>query len=125
MGTLTLSISKSVHASISPIFLHMSCSIATLELLEPLLLENCVCIIALMPDLQRVSFYSVTESLHHSSIIDLLLPLTLIKGSYLSFKASPTMREIIISLVVAVACKFIHGRHANQYLESKQLTIFG
>ena len=29
MGTLTISISKSVHASISPIFLHQSCSVAT------------------------------------------------------------------------------------------------
>ena len=33
---------------------------------EPLLLENHVCIVALTPDLQRVSFYSVIGFLYHS-----------------------------------------------------------
>ena len=55
---------------------------------EPLLLENHVRIIALTLDLQRVSFYSVTGFLHHSSTTELLLSLLLVKRSYLSSEAS-------------------------------------
>ena len=35
------------------------------------------------------------------------------------------MLEIVISLVAAVARKFMQGRHVDWYLESKRLTIFG
>ena len=31
---------------------------------KPLLLENRICIVALTPDLQAVSFYSITDFLH-------------------------------------------------------------
>jgi hypothetical protein len=47
---------------------------------EPLLLENHVRIVALTPDLQRVSFYNVTGFLYHSTTTELLLSLILIKG---------------------------------------------
>lgn len=40
MGTLTLGISKSVHTSISLIFLHKLCSLATPEHPEPVPLQN-------------------------------------------------------------------------------------
>ena len=33
------------------------------------------------------------------------------------------MQEIVISLVAAVAHKFMHDRHADLYLGSKQVTI--
>ena len=33
------------------------------------------------------------------------------------------MQEIVISLVAAVACKFMHDRHADLYLGSKRVTI--
>jgi hypothetical protein len=124
MGTLNLSISKSVHTSIYPIFLRYSCSLATSEHPEPLPLENCVGVVALTLDLQRVSFYSALEFLQHSSTIDLLLYLILIKVSYLSSYSLTTMREMVISLVAAMVRKFMNGRHANQYLESKLLTDF-
>jgi hypothetical protein len=68
---------------------------------EPLSLENHVYIIALTPDLQRVSFYSITD-----------------------FLLTP-MQEIVISLVAAVARKFMHDRHADLYLDWRRLTIFG
>ena len=74
--------------------------------LKPLLLENHVHIVALTPDLQRVSFYSVTEFLYHSSTTKLILSLIFIKGSYPSFKALLLYRKIVISLVAAVVCKF-------------------
>jgi hypothetical protein len=61
-------------------YFYKSCSVATLEHSEPLLLENHVRIVALTPDLQRVSFYSVTEFLHHSSTTELLPCLIHIKG---------------------------------------------
>jgi hypothetical protein len=38
-----------------------------------LMLENYIPIVALTPDLPRVFFYSVTEFLHHSSTIKLIL----------------------------------------------------
>ena len=61
MGTSALSISKSVHASVSLILLHKSCSMVTTEHSEPLLLENHIGVVALQPDLQRVSIHSATE----------------------------------------------------------------
>ncbi len=35
------------------------------------------------------------------------------------------MLEIAISLIAAVARKFIQGRHAGRDFESKRLTVFG
>jgi hypothetical protein len=66
MGTLTLSILKSVHTLISPIIFNKLCSVAILGHLAPLLLENHVRIVALTPDLQRVSFYSIIDFLYYS-----------------------------------------------------------
>ena len=87
-GTLTLSISNSVHTSISPIFSYKSCSVASPEHSEPLPLENYARIVALAPDLWTIALYGATEFLYHSSTTELLSLLILIKGSYLSFKAS-------------------------------------
>jgi hypothetical protein len=82
IGTLTLSNLNSVHTLISPIFSYKLYSVATLGHPEPLLLENHVRIIGLTPDLQRVSFYSAIEFLHHSSTTELLPSLIYIKWSY-------------------------------------------
>jgi hypothetical protein len=73
IGTFTLSILKSVHTSISPIIFYKLCSVATPGQPEPLRLENYVRIVALMPDPQRVFFYSVTEFLYYSSTTKLIL----------------------------------------------------
>jgi len=67
IGTLTSSILKSVHTSISPVFSYKSYSVATPGHPEPLPLENHVRIIALTPDLQSVSFYSVIDFLLFST----------------------------------------------------------
>ena len=86
IGTLTLSILKSVHTLISPIFSYKLCSVATPG--HPkLLLENHVHIVAITPDLQRVSFYIITDVLYHSSTTELIPSLILIMGSYPSSKA--------------------------------------
>jgi hypothetical protein len=82
IGTLTLSNLNSVHTLIYPIFSYKLYSVATLGHPEPLLLENHVRIIGLTPDLQRVSFYSAIEFLHHSSTTELLPSLIYIKWSY-------------------------------------------
>ncbi len=71
-GTLTLSILKSVHTLISPIIFYKLCSVATPRYPKPLLLENHVRIVALTPNLQRVSFNNVTEFLYHSSTTKLI-----------------------------------------------------
>jgi hypothetical protein len=83
MGTLILSISNSVHKSISPIFLYKSCSVATSEHSEPLPLENYVRIVALAPDLREVPLYGAIEFLHYSSTIELLSLLILAPHAYI------------------------------------------
>jgi hypothetical protein len=82
IGTLTLSILKSVHTLISPIFSYNLYSVATPGHPKPFLLENYGRIVALTPDLQRISFYSVIDFLYHSSTTEFILSLILIKGSY-------------------------------------------
>jgi len=116
IGTLTSSILKSVHTSISPIFSYTLYSVATLRHPEPLPLENHVRIIALTPDLQGVSFYNIIDFLHHSSTTELILSLILIKGSYPSSKASLPYRKSSLALWLLW--------RINSGLESKQLTIF-
>jgi len=98
IGTLTSSILKSVHTSISLIFSYKLYSVATPGHPEPLLLENHIRIIALIPDLQRVSFYSVIDFLYHSSTTKLIPSLILIKESYPSSKASLQCRESLSAL---------------------------
>jgi hypothetical protein len=124
IGTLTSSILKSVHTSISPIFSYKLCSMATPGHPEPFPLENHGRIVALTPDLQRVSFYSVTDFLHHSSTTELILSLILIKGSYPSSKASLRCRE---SSSACSCCGVqIHIRSPRGSIPlSKRLTIFG
>jgi hypothetical protein len=80
IGTLILSISKSIHTLIPPIMLYKLYSVATPGHPKPLLLEYYVVIIAFTPDLERVLFYSVTELLHHSSTTELILHPILNKG---------------------------------------------
>jgi len=67
IGTLTSSILKSVHISISLIIFYKLYSVATPRYPKLLLLENHIRIVALTPNLQRVSFYSVIDFLYHSS----------------------------------------------------------
>ena len=55
-----------MHTLIFPIIFYKLCSIVTLGHPEPLLLENHIHIVALTPDLQRVSFYSITDFLYHT-----------------------------------------------------------
>ena len=98
IGTLTLNILKSVYTLRSLIIFYKSCSIATPEHSKPLLLKNHIHIIALMPDLQRVTFYSATEFLHHSSTTELLLSLIYIKRSYPSSKALPLYGKSLSAL---------------------------
>jgi hypothetical protein len=88
MGILTLNILNSMYISISLVFLYKSCSVATPKYSLPLPLENYVHIAALAPNLRRVSFNRATGFLCHSSTIELLFLLILIKGFYPSFIVS-------------------------------------
>ena len=54
---------------------------------KPLLPENHAYIVALTPNLQKVSFYSVIEFLYHSSTTELIPSLILVKESYPSSMA--------------------------------------
>ena len=87
IGTLTSSILKSLHTLMSLISFNKLSSVATPGHPKPLPLPNHLRIVALAPDLERVSIYSVIKFLYHSSTIKLLLLLILIKWLYLSFKA--------------------------------------
>jgi len=95
-----------VHTLISLIIFNNSCFIAIPRHPKPLLLENHVYIIALTPDLQRVSFYSIIDFLYYSSTTELILsPILIEELSELS--GLTTMQGIVISLMAAVACRFI------------------
>jgi hypothetical protein len=82
IGTLTLSNLNSMHTATHLIILYKSYSVATVEPLEPLLLNNYIRVAALAPDLRAASFYNAREFFYYSSIINLLLLLILMKGSY-------------------------------------------
>jgi hypothetical protein len=98
IGTLTSGILKSVHTSISPIYSYKLYSVATPGYPKSLLLENHVRIVTLTPDLQRVSFYSVTGFLYYSFTTELILSRILIRGSYLSSKALLLYRKLLSAL---------------------------
>jgi hypothetical protein len=57
MGTLHLRLCAHIDMTISLIVLYKSCSVATPEHSKPFSLENYVRIVALAPDLQKVSLY--------------------------------------------------------------------
>jgi hypothetical protein len=86
------------HINTSNLFRYKLCSVATPKHFGPLPLENYVRIVALAPDLRKVSFYSVIEFLYHSSTIKLLSLLILIKGWYPSFKASLPCWKSLLAL---------------------------
>jgi hypothetical protein len=69
-----------VHTLIFPIIFYKLYSIVTLGYPKPLLLENHIYIVALTPDLQRVSFYSVIDFLYYTSTTEPILSLMLYKG---------------------------------------------
>jgi hypothetical protein len=93
ISILILRILKSVHISISPIFSCKLYPVAISEHPEPFLLENHVRIIALTPDIQKVSFYSIINLFYYSSTTKRLLSLIVVKESYPSSKASPLYRK--------------------------------
>jgi hypothetical protein len=76
-----------MHTSTQLIILCKPYSVATVEPLEPLLLNNYVRVAALAPDLRAASFHDAREFFHYSSVINLLLLLILMKGSYLILKS--------------------------------------
>jgi len=87
VGTLTSSNSDYIYISNFPIKLYIS------RMLQPLLniltlayLENYVRIVAFTPALRRVSFYSVTGLLHHSTTIKLAPLLKLINNLHPSLR---------------------------------------
>jgi hypothetical protein len=71
-----------MHTLISPIIFYKLCSVATPRYPKPLLLQNRIYIIALILDLQRVSFYNIIVFLYYSSTTKLILSLILLKESY-------------------------------------------
>lgn len=116
IGTLTLGNSDSVNTSIFPMVLYKSCAVGTPEHSGPLPLKNYVRTVAFAFNLRTTSFHGVTESLYHSTTIELLSLLILIKEAYSSLRALSPCDEIVISLVAAVARKLMQGRHAGRYL---------
>jgi hypothetical protein len=61
-----------MHKSMSLISLYISRFVASPKHLEPLSSKNYICVVALAPDLQRVSLCGIIEILYHSATIELL-----------------------------------------------------
>lgn len=93
--------------------LYKSCAVGTPEYSRPLPLKNYVHIVTFAFNLRTASFHGVTEFLYHSTTIELLSFLILIKEAYSSLGALSPCDEIVISLVAAVARKLMQGRHAG------------
>jgi hypothetical protein len=64
-----------MHTLVSPINFYKFSSVATPRYSKPLLLENRIYIVALTPDLQRVSFYSIIVFLYCNSTTELIISL--------------------------------------------------
>jgi len=107
IDTLTSNILKSVHTLISLILFYKLCSIVTVKHLKPLLLENHIHIVAFIPDLQRVSFYSIIDFLYYSSTIKPILSLMLYKGILSKALSLTLIQKIVISLITAVVGQFV------------------
>jgi hypothetical protein len=105
-----------VHTVISLIIFYKLRSVTTLKRRESILLENHIHIVALTPDLQRVSFYNVTELFYHSSTTKPMLSLILYKRILSEALSLTPIQKIVISLVATLAGKFTYGCHADQYL---------
>jgi hypothetical protein len=84
--------------TISLIFSYKLYSVAIPEYPKLLLLENHVRIIALTPNLQRVSYYNIIDFLYYNSTTELISSLILIKKSYPSSKALLQYRESSLAL---------------------------
>jgi hypothetical protein len=87
-----------MHTLISLINFYKLCSVATPRYPKPLLLENRIYIVALTPDLQRVSIYSIIAFLYYSSTTELILSLILLKESYPRSKASILRRKSLLAM---------------------------
>ena len=122
MGTLTSNISNSEHTSTSPIIVYKLYSVATVKHSEPLPLENQVRIATLTPDLRRVSFYSMTDFLRHSSTTELPTIPDTHKDPIQALGRTP-IQEVITSFVAIVAHTFNHDRHADLYLGLRRLIL--
>jgi hypothetical protein len=87
-----------VHTLISPIIFYKVCFVATSRHPKPLLLENHFYIIALTPNLQRVSFYNIIVFFYYSFTTELILSLILLKESYPSSKVLLLCRKSLLAL---------------------------
>jgi hypothetical protein len=88
-----------VHTSISLIIFYKLRSVTTLRRPESILLENHIHIVALTPDLQKVSFYSITDFFYHSSTTKPILSLILYKRILSEALSLTHIQRIVISLV--------------------------
>jgi hypothetical protein len=98
VGTLTSNILNSIHTLISLIFSYRLYSVTTPGYSESFFIRNHGCIIALTPNLQKVSFYRITDFLHYSFTTELIFSLIFIKESYLSSNALLRYRESSLAL---------------------------
>jgi hypothetical protein len=87
-----------VHPLIPLITFYKLYSIATPRHPKPFLLENCIYIIALTPNLQRVSIYNIIVFLYYSSTTKLRLSLILLKESYLKSKTLTLCKKSLLAI---------------------------
>lgn len=92
---------------------------ATSKHLEQIPPKNYDRIAAIVPNLRRASFLGVTQFLRHSTTIELLSLLVPLKEPHPSLRISPLYWEVVISLVAAIARKFMRSRHVDRYLQPK------
>ena len=123
IGTLTLSIVKSVHTLMSFTFSFKLDSIATPGYLKCFRLKKSYSRRRPHAWFIKSLLYNVIDCLYLSCTTELTSSLKRIKRSLPSFSGLLTIREIVNSFMAAVACRFIYDRYAGRYLGSKRMTI--
>ena len=94
-GTWTSSGSDSMHTSTFTIFLYKPCTMAISAYSGPFYLVNYTRVIAIKPDLQRASFYSVIDFLPYSTTVKPLLFYT-----YKKILSEPQNLATIMSVMI-------------------------
>lgn len=87
-----------------------------LNMRDSVYLENYVRIVAFAIALRKLPFCIVRGILQHIKLKRLLKSH---KRPYQRPKVPQKFREVIVSSVAAVRCRFMPGRQANQYFQSK------
>jgi hypothetical protein len=120
IGTLALSIVKSVHTLSSLMFSFKLYSIATPGHSRSFRLKKSRSRRRPHACFTKSLLYNVIDFFYLSCTTEPILSLKRIKRSLPSFSSLLPIQQVVNSIIAAVACRFMQNRHAGRYLGSKR-----